>query len=249
MHVRHIKDEKELHEVEIMLFVEAMQKEVEVDFDCWETFEQRLSWELSNDNAETLTSEIGFLLVQEFRKFMYKNAVAILRAKHKGAMTEEQAQYDERSGWYFTAPYPASYYIDLVWKNFMKYEGYWVYCENLCGGYIDWPEPTENIKKSYKSYLEVAKQFWDDGMIQALRSVWPVYDSEEAMAQDFELQVYGDPDMITELEENTEELIEDYFDNHDEIVSTKVESMIWEMYDDYIEERWDLSKGSYSVTE
>ena len=39
MHVRRIKNEEALHEVEIMLFVECMQKEIEVDQDCRETFE------------------------------------------------------------------------------------------------------------------------------------------------------------------------------------------------------------------
>lgn len=30
-----------------------------------------------------------------------------------------------KDGWYFKAPLAASYYVDLVWKNFIRYdEGY-----------------------------------------------------------------------------------------------------------------------------
>ena len=79
MHVRRITNEKELHEVEVMLFVECMMKEVDIDPSISETFESRLAREVANDNGEELIGEVGFLLVQEFRKFMYKNAIHILR--------------------------------------------------------------------------------------------------------------------------------------------------------------------------
>lgn len=93
-----------------------------------------------------MVAEMGFLLVQEFRKFMYQNAKEILRWKWNGEMSiEENVKW--KDGWYFNAPLTASYYVDLVWKNFIRYdEGYRAYCENLCGGYIDRPEPTENIE-------------------------------------------------------------------------------------------------------
>ena len=86
---------------------------------------------------------------------MYKNAVEILNQKWNGSMSREKNE-KLKDGWYFTAPFTASYYIDLVWKNFIKYdEGYRAYCENLCGGYIDRPEPNEDMGTAFESYKEI----------------------------------------------------------------------------------------------
>jgi len=71
MHVRRIRTEEDLHEVEIMLFIEAMLKEVEISPKFKEVFETWVAREICNDFGETLISGMGFLLVQEFRKFMY----------------------------------------------------------------------------------------------------------------------------------------------------------------------------------
>ena len=66
MHVRRIKSREDLHEVEVMLFVESMMKEVEISPKCREPFEMRVARELGNDCGETLVPGVGFLLVQEF---------------------------------------------------------------------------------------------------------------------------------------------------------------------------------------
>ena len=179
---------------------------------------------------------------------MYKNAVAILKAKHKGKMSKQMAEYDKETGWYFMAPYPASYYIDLVWKNFMKYEGYRAYCENLCGGYIDRPEPTENIGKSHQAYLKVAKEFRDDGMIQALRSVWPVYEDEDAMELDFDYQVYGSPDLHDFMIEAMDEKIKRHFNDHDEVNKSTIQKYVRAIYDEYIEDNNPIPEPSLKVT-
>lgn len=189
MHVRHIKDDKELYEVEIMLFVEAMVKEVEVNASVRESFEQRVARELSNDKGERMIGEVGFLLVQEFRKFMYRNAVEILKLKWNGGMDPAKNSYNKRIGWCFEAPLSATYYIDQVWKNIMKYPGYRAYCENLCGGFIDRPDPATS--SAFESAKKVSEQFWQDPMTQGLRAVWPKYGSKAEHALDFTYQVYA----------------------------------------------------------
>jgi len=149
MHVRRIKSKEDLHEVEVMLFVEAMMKEVELGPKIWETFESRLARELSNDKSEELVPGCGFLLTQEFWKFMYKNAVEILNQKWEGNMSQELNE-KTKEGWHFTASFPAPYYLGIVWKTFIRYdEGYRAFCENLCGGYIDRPEP------EFEKYKEI----------------------------------------------------------------------------------------------
>ena len=178
---------------------------------------------------------------------MYKNAVAILRAKHRGKMSWDQAEHLKDSGWYFMAPYPASYYIDLVWKNFMKYEGYRTYCENLCGGYIDRPEPTDNMKKSHQAYIPIAEEFLDDGMIQALKSVWPVYEEDDDMALDFDYQVYGSPEMHEYIIEWMDEKIDRHFKDHDEVNKSTIEKYVWDIYDEYKEEQTSISEPSLKV--
>jgi hypothetical protein len=131
--------------------------------------------ELSNDKGERFIPEVGFLLVQEFRKFMYMNAVEILKLKWKGSMDPKKNVYNKRVGWCFEAPLSASYYIDVVWKNIMKYEGYREYCENLCGGFIDRPHP--DTRDAWEDTMKVAKELRDNPMTQALRAVWPLYES------------------------------------------------------------------------
>jgi len=63
MHVRRIPNEESLHEVEVMLFIECMKKEVETASWIWEPFELRVARELSNDFGEQMIAEMGFLLV------------------------------------------------------------------------------------------------------------------------------------------------------------------------------------------
>lgn len=46
---------------------------------------------------------------------MYQNAKEILRAKWNGGMNPDLNEHSAKDGWFFTAPIPASYYVDLVW--------------------------------------------------------------------------------------------------------------------------------------
>lgn len=70
--------------------------------------------------------------------------------------------------------------------------GYRAYCENLCGGYIDRPDPSENPSDSFESNKIIADLFRESQMIQALRAVWPVYPSAAEMQLDLSSQVFGD---------------------------------------------------------
>jgi hypothetical protein len=150
---------------------------------------------------------MGFLLVQEFRKFMYKNAVKILNLKWKGEM-DSKLNEEGKGGWYFTAPIAASFYIDQVWKNLIKYPGYRTYCENLCGGYIDRPDPVDNLTIAFESNHECSTEFKSNTMTQALHAVWPLYESKDDMRLEFEAQVYGSEEMHEEIEEKLDEALE-----------------------------------------
>lgn len=71
----------------------------------------------------------------------------------------------------------------------MRYEeGYRAYCENLCGGYIDRPDPTA----IYPAYEQIQTLFYDSSYIQALRNVWPKYDSSAEYIQDLQFEIFGD---------------------------------------------------------
>ena len=60
-----------------------------------------------------------------------------------------------KRGWFFTAPMPAPYYIDMVWRMAVRYDFYEDYCTHLVGGYIDRiDEVTQNSFKSYKKLYE-----------------------------------------------------------------------------------------------
>ena len=131
---------------------------------------------------------------------MYLNAVEIMRRKWEGSMNRTDNVYCKAKGmgWCFKAPFSASYYVDQVWKQIMKYPGYRAYCENLCGGFIDRPSPISS--EAFKSYSsDVAPFLYDDKMAQALRSVWPKYGSQKDMAEDFEYLVFADEERHDEI--------------------------------------------------
>jgi hypothetical protein len=46
---------------------------------------------------------------------MFMNAVEIMLNKKKGRMDKDDNKKLGKRGWYFLAPVPATYYIDVVW--------------------------------------------------------------------------------------------------------------------------------------
>ena len=65
-----------------------------------------------NDNGEPLLFDTAYLLVQEFWKLMYINAIWILFAKKKGNLSKRLNAKTGKRGWTFYPFMPAAYYID-----------------------------------------------------------------------------------------------------------------------------------------
>ncbi len=85
-------------------------------------------------------------------------------------------------------------------------------------------------------------------MIQALRSVWPVYEEDDDMALDFDYQVYGSPEMHEYMIEWMDEKIDRHFKDHDEVNKSTIEKYVWDIYDEYKEEQTSISEPSLKVT-
>lgn len=158
---------------------------------------------------------------------MYKNAVEILNQKWEGNMSQELNE-KTKEGWHFTASFPAPYYLDIVWKTFIRYdEGYRAFCENLCGGYIDRPEP------EFEKYKEIQGYFWDSAYTQALRSVWPKYGSEAEFLLDKQFEVYGDEAFHEMLQTEVQTELEKLIEEQDDVTRQDIYSLVTSVYESH----------------
>ena len=66
-----------------------------------DTFEQYVQRWILNDNGEPIRFEVAYVLVQEFWKLMFINAVEILLAKKSGNMDRNENKKFGKRGWSF----------------------------------------------------------------------------------------------------------------------------------------------------
>lgn len=66
-----------------------------------DSFEKYVAWRLVNDNGEEMLPETAYILVQEFWKLMYINAIRILFAKKKGNLDKWLNRKEGKRGWCF----------------------------------------------------------------------------------------------------------------------------------------------------
>ena len=83
--------------------------------DVKDSFEEYVARRLVNDNGESVQFEVAYIIVQEFRKLMFINAIEILLSKKKGNMDWRLNTKLGKRGWSFHPFMPAAYYVDLVW--------------------------------------------------------------------------------------------------------------------------------------
>ena len=119
---------KDVEEYVPVLYLKAMTFGFELGKGVKDTFEAKFARETVNDNGEVLWTEIGYVIVQEFRKLMFINAVEILKAKVKGRLDKDLNKRLGKRGWFFTAQMPAPYFIDMVWRMAVRYDFYEDYC-------------------------------------------------------------------------------------------------------------------------
>lgn len=119
------------------------------------TFEKRFGRENTNDAGQCLNPEATKVVINEFRKFMYINAVEIAKRKRNRRKGELDPNTNKiiNGEWFYECPYAASPILDKVWRCLILYcDSYKDFCKVISGGFIDRVNPVENIPDAFKRY-------------------------------------------------------------------------------------------------
>jgi len=210
---------KEFENLKTSLFVKTMKHDLVLVNEYEDTLEERIARLLTNDMGETLRTEVSYVLIQEFKKFMYIVALEILQRKHdksfdKNSLSEDKA----KKTLYFTSPYHPPYMIDLVWRFIIQegkiYEDFW---NLLWGGYIDRINPNKDLKATLSRYtagrLILEK---NDKLIKPYWGLWPKIENTDQIALDYEYDMLFHMNeklaMLVEFREDIQEAEVDDFD-------------------------------------
>ena len=83
------------------IYLRAMTFEFKLGEGIKDYFEREVAWSILNDNGEPLIPEVAFIIVQEWRKLMFINAVEIMHLKKKGKMDKDHNVRWGKRGWWF----------------------------------------------------------------------------------------------------------------------------------------------------
>lgn len=170
-----------------------------------DSLEERVARLLTNDFGETLRTEVAYSLLQEFKKFMFIVALDILETKRNKDFHESDFQEDKKlNKIFYVSPYSPPYTIDLVWR-FLIQEGriYSEFCNSICGGYIDRPNPNVDYKSTLTRYESARLKLVElDGLIKPYWGLWPSLNSTDQLFIDYE------NDMLFHTKEKVNQLLE-----------------------------------------
>ena len=151
------------------------------------TIEARFTRENTNDMGEALMPQTSHVIIMEFKKFMYMQAVEIQKRTRDGTL-DMTKNFKKDKQWYFSSPFSAPPYIDRVWKLLILYnKNYEEFCQKACGGFVEREDPRENYQTSYAlyqaglAYLEAKKD-----IVKPFHNLWPKYNNVNEYMTDFE---------------------------------------------------------------
>lgn len=185
------------------LFVKTMQYKLTLAGEYNDTLEERVARLITNDLGETLRTEVSYALIQEFKKFMFLNALSILERKRSKDVDSAFCYHDKLVDRVcYNVGYHPHYLLDLVWR-FIIQEGkiYADFCNAICGGFIDRINPRVDLKSTFNRYTaaraEVEKH---RDLLRPYWAVWPNIDCAEELELDY------DYDMLFHMKEKEKQL-------------------------------------------
>jgi hypothetical protein len=103
--------------------------------------EERFARENTNDIGDPLSPESAFIILSEFKKFLFISCVEIHYLKTSGKIKASV----ENEKTYFECPFSPPPYLDRLWRLFiLNHEGYSNFCELMTKGFIDRNDPRHN---------------------------------------------------------------------------------------------------------
>lgn len=117
--------------METALFVFIMKFDLNLNTNPLMSIESRFTRENTNDLGEPIIPQVAHIIVSEFKKFMFLNAIQIQKLKriekykfsYQGMISDSP---------YIKSPFVAPPYLDRFWKLFILYnKNYEVFCNKI----------------------------------------------------------------------------------------------------------------------
>lgn len=106
--------------METALFMFVMKFDLNLNTNPLLSIESRFTRENTNDLGEPIIPQVSHIIISEFKKFMYLNAIAIGKCKRDDNLKQED-NYIRNKKWFHKSPFVAPPYLDRIWKLFILY--------------------------------------------------------------------------------------------------------------------------------
>mmetsp|Transcript_10629 Transcript_10629/g.12098 ORF Transcript_10629/g.12098 Transcript_10629/m.12098 type:complete len:453 (-) Transcript_10629:480-1838(-) len=150
--------------------------------------------------GESLLPQTAHVIIMEFKKFMYMQAVEIQKKTREGTL-DLTKNFKKDKQWFFSAPFTAPTYLDRVWRLLILYnKNYEEFCQKACGGFIERDDPRENYQISFANYhAALVNLDQRKDIVKPFNNLWPRYNDVNEFMTDYEFNCYVSGEGIPQI--------------------------------------------------
>ena len=197
-----------IKKIETALLVQILKFDLNLETNPILSIEARFTRENTNDIGDALLPQTTQIIMMEFKKFMFLQALDILKnrkldkkSKPKKSIILDRNESSIKDTFNFDSPFVAPPYIDRAWRLFILYnKNYEEFCLKIWGGFIDRNDPREDQVLSFKKYWDCINSLDEKkDLLKPFHNLWPRYNNSEEYMTDFEFNWYMSSEGIPQV--------------------------------------------------